>query len=183
MIVRCTQKVLQLIGKRNLPLADTPETDDDWYVNLLWFDGRKCLLLAHTGTLFSALIADIRTADLRPIGPFVVQRIEAELRAEQLPADALGQLDPDDVHLAKTASRQMLGFMNDMAFQAEYMIAMSGGLTRTDIGTLNHQLRHVLHNRDGYHTALDLVAEREHARRTAALEDLARLQNELGQTE
>lgn len=161
MILCCTQKVLQLIGKWNVALVDSPATDDDWYANLLWFDGRKCLLLAHSGTLFSALIADVRAADLRPIGPFVVQHIEAELRAERLPADTLGRLDPNDVHLAKTASRQMLGFMNEMAFQAEHMIAMSGGLADSDIGTLNHQLRDVLHNRDGYRTALDLVAERE----------------------
>jgi hypothetical protein len=137
-ILRCTQKVLQLIGKRNVELADGPATDDDWYANLLWFDGRKCLMLAHTGTLFSALIADIRVADLRPIGRFVVQHIEAELRAEQLPADTLGRLDPDDVQLAKTASRQMVGFMNDMAFHAEHVIAMSGGLTHSDISEVNH---------------------------------------------
>lgn len=160
MILRCTQKVLQLIGKRNVTLADGPATDDDWYANLLWFDGRKCLLLAHAGTLFSTFIADVRAADLRPIGPLIVQHIEAELRAERLPPDTLGPLDPDDVHLAKTASRQVLGFMNDMAMHCDAAIANDGGLARSDIGALNHQLRDVPHYRDGYRTALNLVAER-----------------------
>lgn len=182
-ILRCTQKVLQLIGKQNVTLTDGPATDDEWYANLLWIDGRKCLLLAHAGTLFSALIADVRAADLRPSGPFVVPRIEAELSRRTAPTCLLGRLDPDDVQLAKTADRRVLGFMNEMAFQTEHMIAMNGGIARTDLDAFNHRLRQVLHNRDGYHTALDLVAERERARRTAAIEDLARLQNELGLTE
>lgn len=163
MILRCTQKVLRLLGTRNATLTDNPPTEDDWYANLLWFDRQKCLLVVHAGTLFSTFIADIRTADLRPIGSFLVQHIEAELRTERLPPDSLGSLDADDIHLAKTASRRVLGFMNDMAFQCEHAIAVSGGPARCDIQALNYRLRRELHNRDGYGTALDFVAERARA--------------------
>jgi hypothetical protein len=71
----------------------------------------------------------------------------------------LGALAPPSV-LAKTASRQMLGFMNEMARFAEYAIADAGGLAGCDIAELNRQ-RRMLHNRDGrYARPLDLVAER-----------------------
>ncbi len=52
MILRCTNKLLAVIGA---PLADPAPAPDaeDWYANLLWSDRRKCLLLTHSGTLFT----------------------------------------------------------------------------------------------------------------------------------
>ncbi len=52
MILRCTTKARALVG-----------VQDDWYLNLLWFDGRKCLLLAHVGTLFPVLVAIVNKAN------------------------------------------------------------------------------------------------------------------------
>ena len=69
-------------------------SDHDWYANMLWLDGRKCLLLAHAGTPFSVFVADIRKSDLMPLGPFVVRFIHNELEAESFPLDRLGALDP-----------------------------------------------------------------------------------------
>jgi len=50
MVLRCTRKVLELLGGRAITLTEPPPTDDDWYLNLLWFE--KCFLLTHAGTLF-----------------------------------------------------------------------------------------------------------------------------------
>ena len=141
-------------------LAEPPPTDDDWYVNLLWFDRQKCFLFTHAGTLFSVFVAGVRKADLRPIAPYVVRVVEAELRSENLPPDSLGQLDPDAVRLAKTASRSILGFMNDIAAHCRYQVADAGGLSRCDISLLNHRLRRTLHNRGGYAQPIELVAQR-----------------------
>jgi hypothetical protein len=64
-ILRCTRKLLAIIG----PAAATepvPAPDpEDWYANLLWSDRRKCLLLTHSATLFSLFEADVRASDLR----------------------------------------------------------------------------------------------------------------------
>ena len=69
--LRCTGKVLNRLsratGKPNL--ASLSPSDDDWYVNLLWLDRRKCLLITHAATLFSVLAGDVRQADLNQIGP------------------------------------------------------------------------------------------------------------------
>ena len=108
MILRCTAKMLSLLGIRAAALVDSVPSDDDWYVNLLWIDRRKCLLLTHAGTLFPVFVADVRKADLRPIGPYVVGLLDEHLRSEGLAADILGRLDPADVHVAKTASRSIL---------------------------------------------------------------------------
>lgn len=114
MILRCTKKLLAVI--RPQQLADCPPGDEDWYANLLWLSGRKCLLLTHTATLFTAFEADVRAADLRGPGRLVSGLISRELLREQLPTDTFGNLDPAGVTLAKTADRSVLGCMNDMAF-------------------------------------------------------------------
>ena len=127
MVVRCTKKVLDLLGG-DVTLTEPAPSDDDWYLNLLWIERRKCLLLTHSGTLFSVFRAAIRVAELRPLGDYAVEAIETELRAEHLPAATFSQLDPTDVRIAKTARRSTLGYMKKMAFELEWSIASEGGL-------------------------------------------------------
>ncbi len=123
-------------------------------------DRRKCLLLTHSATLIPRLAADVRARDLRPPGPFVVDRIEAAFVEEAPPVDVLGALDRDAVSLARAASRQVLGFMNDTAQTSRWIIDDAGGLEHADLDELGRFLRRALHNRGGYHHPLELVTER-----------------------
>ncbi len=59
-VLRCTAKMLTLLGARPRDPVTIEPSDEDWYANLLWLDGRKCLLLAHAGTLFSVFVPNIR---------------------------------------------------------------------------------------------------------------------------
>jgi hypothetical protein len=114
-VLRCTAKLLALVGVRPATLADAPVSDDDWYLSLLWIGRRKCLLLTHAGTLFPILATDVRKAQIKPIGPYVVALIEEQLLSEGLPADTLGPLDAGHVQLAKTASRSILGVIGQLS--------------------------------------------------------------------
>jgi hypothetical protein len=137
--------MLSLLGARPRDLVTIEPSDQDWYANLLWLDGRKCLLLAHAGTLFSVFVGDIRKADLLPIGPCVLRFIHKELEAESFPLDRLGALDSRNIALAKTESRTVLGYMNEMALFCEYAIDDAGGLARCNARELNRELRRQLH--------------------------------------
>ena len=160
MVLRCTRKVLDLLDEPGITLTEPPPSEDDWYLNLLWFDRQKCFLLTHAGTLFSVFVARVRKADLRPLGSYVVNTLAPELRSESLPADSLGRLDPDALQIAKTASRSILGFMNEMAVHLRYEIAAADGLSNCDLSSLNHHLRRTLLNRGGYVHPIELVAQR-----------------------
>ena len=160
MILRCTAKLLELIAGSGVALADAPPSDDDWYANVFWLERRKCLLFMHAGTLFPVFVADVRKPDLRPLGPYVVPVIEAALTEEQLPRDGLGTLDPASVRIARTTSRSLLGFLTEIVHECRWLVEAAGGLDHMPTDALNHRLRRVLHNRDGYHDALDLVAAR-----------------------
>lgn len=160
MVLRCTAKALDLLGVRKMSLVELPPSDDDWYLNLLWFDRRKCLLLTHAGTVFSIFIPDVRKAELAPIGPYVIDAVVGALRAEGLPVDALGELDLHDALLAKSASRQVLGFMNDVASHISSAVHGQSNVREVDAVALNAQLQRTLHDHEGrYATPLDLVAE------------------------
>lgn len=161
MVVRCTAKVLSLLGVRPVDLEQVEPSEEDWYLNLLWIERRKCLLLTHAGTLFPVFVADVRKKSLLPIGPCVVALVEEHLASEGLAADTFGRLDPEDVRLAKTASRRTLGFMNDTATQIRYRIDAVGGIDYVDSVLLNHYLSRMLHHVGGeYVTPLDLVIRR-----------------------
>jgi hypothetical protein len=110
--------------------------------------------------LFPIFVADVRVADLRPIGR-IVDLLTASLLDEQLPIDALGRLNPDDVRLAKTASRPVLGVTNELAFECGWQIDDAGGLWNIDADELNRQVRRGLHTKEGqYRRPLELVHER-----------------------
>ena len=164
MVVRCTKNLLDLLGGRSVTLSELPPTDDDWYLNLVWIERQKCLLLTHTGTLFSVFRVGVHVADLRPLGGYLVEAIQTELRAEGLPADTFSGLEPDSVQLAKTASRSTLGFMTEMAFELGWIITDKDGLRRSDINDINHALRRMLWNRGDYVRPIELVNQHLNAR-------------------
>jgi len=163
-VVRCTKKMLDLLDARSVMLSELPPTDNDWYLNLVWIERQKCLLLTHTGTLFSVFRAGVRVADLRPLGNYLADAIETELRAEGLPTDTFSPLEPENVRLAKTASRSTLGFMTEMAFELGRIITDKGGIRHNDINALNHALRRMLWNRGDYVRPIELVSQHLNAR-------------------
>jgi hypothetical protein len=160
-ILRCTRKLLDVI--RPGQLADAPADGDDWYANLLRIDGRKCLLLTHADTLFTIFEPDVRASGLRDTGRLVTGLIARELEREGLPAHTFGDLDPASVLLAKTASRVILGCMNDMAFTCEHGADRTGGLARLDVGDLNHALRRNILSARDYQRPIELTTRRAEA--------------------
>jgi hypothetical protein len=136
-ILRCTKKLVDVVGpKRIAEPAPAPDVED-WYGNLLWFERRKCLLLTHAGTLFTIFEPNITAADLRSTHRLVVGLIERELGSEDLPPGAFGDLASEDLLIAKTADCSVVGCMLDMAFLCKVVIGRSGGLAAVDVADLN----------------------------------------------
>lgn len=155
MILRCTGKVLAVL--RTPKPSPVEVSAQDWYANLLWIERRKCLLLTHAATMFSVFIPDVRAPELRPPGPLAVAHIHDALRAENLPAAALGPLDADDVTVAPTADRRVLGTMNDHAVLIDHIVAADGGLARCDLDVLHHGLHRTINSVTGYVPPIELV--------------------------
>ena len=159
MILRCTRKLLTVLGPAVAGPAPAPDPGD-WHANLLRLDRRTCLLLTHSATLFTIFEADVTASGLRATRQLVTGLIGRELRREELPAGTFGDLGQQEVLLAKTADRSVLGCMNDMAFRCEHAIASAGGLARTDLPDLNRSLRRNINSARGYCPPIELAARR-----------------------
>lgn len=155
-MLRCTAKVLTLLRVSEPAIGEACATH--WYAHLIRIDRRKCLLVTHAGTLFSVFMPNVTAAGLRPIGPPVVSAIHAALRAEGLPVDTLGDLDPQQVVVTKTADRRILGTINDLALTTEHVIASTGGLAHCDIDALHYGLHRTINSITGYIPPIELVA-------------------------
>jgi hypothetical protein len=107
---------------------------------------------------FSVFRADVRSAELRPPGSYLVSALQAELGAERLPLDTFGSPQPDDVRVAGTASRSMLGLMNQMTVEIRYQVMRSDDARNCDIDAINYQLCRTLRHRGGYVRPIDLIA-------------------------
>lgn len=142
------------------PAADTAPDAEDWYASLLWFDGRKCLLLTCVGTLFPVFDVGVRVADLRDTHRAVASLISRELAREGLPAVTFGAPGEQELIIAATAGRSVLGCMNDMALLCGHVIAQSGGLRHADLAGLNQSLRRNINSTRGYQRPADLAAQR-----------------------
>lgn len=161
MTVRCTQRLLKAIRVPPRELVEVPVSADDWYANLLWFDRRMCLLITHASTLFPLFVPDVRATELRALGALVKRNAQRALRDEALPPDTLCNLEHADLRITRTASRRILGVMNEDAYTCEHAITTAGGLDQTDVRELNRRLRRNLHGVDGrYCTSLDAVHAR-----------------------
>jgi hypothetical protein len=158
MILRCTKKLLEAIRPEQLATKDAD--GEDWYANLLFFDRRKCLVLTHTDTLFTIFEPDVAASDLRSTHELVAELIERALLAEGLPLRTFGNLGIEDLLIANTADRSVLGCMNDMAYLCEDAVARAGSLTSTDVRSLNRRLRRNINRARDYQRPIDLVMER-----------------------
>jgi hypothetical protein len=159
-ILRCTRKLLRVLATVTAVDPALVADAEDWYGNLLWFDRRKCLLLTHAGTLFSIFEADVRAADLRDTHRLVASLIGRELAAEGLPTTTFGTLEEQELIVARTADRTVLGCMNDMAVLCEHAIAESCGLRRADLAEINWALRRNINSARGYQRPVDMAARR-----------------------
>ncbi|MCY7304186.1 MAG: hypothetical protein LH654_14385, partial [Thermoleophilia bacterium] len=122
---------------------------------------RKCLVLMHAGTTFSVFVPDVKKADLDPVGLFLVNAIVAALDSKALAHDVLGNLDSTNVQLARTASRRVLGCMNETALHVDYELDRYGSVLDVDVITLNRQLQRIRHSRGrDYGRPIDLATER-----------------------
>jgi len=104
--------------------------------------------------------AGVTASGLRATRQLVTGLIGRELRREELPPGTFGDLRQQEVLLAKTADRSVLGCMNDMAFRCEHAIAGAGGLARTDLAGLNRSLRRNINSARAYRPPVELAARR-----------------------
>jgi Domain of unknown function (DUF6933) len=125
MILHCTQKLLKGLGNPQLQNHDEPTTGlGNWYANLLTIDKRKCILFTNEKTLYSFLVPKVKKENLKNIADEFLLNLSLNLQAEGFPIEIISRVMQEytDIGFAKTASKRILGSMNELTFQYKYII-------------------------------------------------------------
>lgn len=139
LILKCTQKAAREFGVKrgNLPQISSENNTTllgDWFVNSFRFGHTKTLLFANTITLYSILV-EYKKKDVIDIGKFFRTNLKFNLLLEGFESEKIDKIlaEYQEITLAKTDSRSVLGSMNDLAWMYEYHISDRGGVKEADL--------------------------------------------------
>jgi hypothetical protein len=148
-IIHCTRKLLKEL---DVPIIEPDKTTLDsqclgnWYANLIRIDRKKCLLFTNEKTLYSFLIPHIKKANLKNIVDEFMINLSFNLQYEGFSLDVIAKVmqEYEEIGFAKTASKKVLGSMNELAFQYEILIMEKEGLGNVKILEQNHSINRTI---------------------------------------
>jgi hypothetical protein len=142
-IIHCTQKLLKELAVPLVNPAVYPESTEglgNWYANLFRIERRKCVLFTNEKTFYSFVVLKVLKKDLNNIKEVFLNHLVSNFRFEEFPPEMVNREEYRDIGFAKTASRSILGSMNELRFQFEYDIYREGGIDNINQLEANHQL-------------------------------------------
>ncbi len=146
--IHCTQKLLKEFGMQRptLPQAVPPhEFLGPWHANLVRIERRKCVLFTNDRTLYSFLVPEVKKAEIAKFRELFLIHLKVNFMKEGFDA---GQIDKalgeyDQIAIAPTRNRSVLGSMNDYVHQLEFIVPRSGGLERVDMLSVNMEINRI----------------------------------------
>lgn len=120
----CTQKLTKELSPKPLPLSPEVHGFLGWHGNLIHLFRRKCVLLVNDETRFTLFIPGLVKKDFADFANVFRHHFEKALGyMEANPAQiAQAKLLLGGFSYHKTHSRSVLGTMNDMKSQVEFML-------------------------------------------------------------
>jgi hypothetical protein len=144
-LFRMTKRVRDWLKVSDLILLSYSDvqtgSNKEWYCNLLLIHRRKCLLFAHSASLFSFLVPGVRQADVRNFGDLFRSHAASALAAEGIARSQIGYLlDAGPDQITKADNRSVLGSMNDLARMCKYYADDVGSFERLNIDKINREM-------------------------------------------
>ena len=160
-LIRCTQKLLKEMRVQPTEVIPEFEVIGDWHANLLRLERRKCVLFTNSQTLYSIFIPGWQRPDFDNFDEIFRQALFRRLRIEGFSQAHIEKVleEHQTICFSKTNNRSVLGSMNDLAFQIQTHIEISGGLAYTDFDNLNHKLNRIPMGAINYKYSIDMLKE------------------------
>jgi hypothetical protein len=113
-----------------------------WHANLLYIDGRKCILFANDKTLFNFLVPAVSRARIRELERLFRSSLACVIADEKLSPEVVRSIDSEyeDLGFASTNNRSVLGSMNDLAFHYKCHAREEGGVHDCDLPAIIRRL-------------------------------------------
>ena len=132
-LIRCTAKLSKEMGiKPNDLQQNEPRFSylGQWHANLIYIDRRKTLLFVNDRTLFNFIVPGVTRAQIRELPEQFRSMLSCVLAEEAIPDDVRQRIlaEYDELGVAKSTDRSVLGSSNDIAFHYKYQILEAGGI-------------------------------------------------------
>ena len=160
-IIHCTKKLLNELGApgSKMPAGHPTGVFGPWHANLIRIERRKCFLFTNDRTLYSFLVPGVKKKD--DFHDLFLINLNAHLAFEGLrQGEILKALaEYSEIAVAPTSNRRMLGSMNDLAGEVEFLIHRAGGLGKADMLRVNMMLNRVPMGALKYRYAIEKIFE------------------------
>lgn len=132
-LIRCTAKLLKEMGIRPKELQDAEPSYSclgQWHANLIHIDRRKTVLCVNDRTLFNFILPDVSRSQIRELPEHFRRMLSCVLAEEAIPENVRRQIleEYEELAIAKSSDRSVLGSCNDIAFHYKYQILDAGGI-------------------------------------------------------
>ncbi|MEN8264226.1 MAG: hypothetical protein ABFR82_12265 [Nitrospirota bacterium] len=147
-LIRCTKKLQKEMGLKKSDVSENEPSESylgSWHANLIYIDGKKCLLFVNDKTLFNFIVPDILRAQIRELSNIFKVTLECVLSSEGVPESAKTKImsEYESIQYANTNSKSVLGTMNDLAFHYKYLIQSEGGVHSYAVPSIIKKLNHL----------------------------------------
>ena len=144
-LIRCTAKLLREAG---LKPAESQHDDSpfsflgQWHANLIYIDGRKSVLFVNDRTLFNFILPDVTRTQIHDLPELFLSGLSCVISAEEFPEEVKKRImaEYEQVALAKSSNKSVLGSANDLAFHYKYSILDAGGVHSWKVPEIIHRL-------------------------------------------
>jgi len=156
-IIRCTAKLLTELKTKPTNGPSQSSAWCDWHANLLWVDRKKCVLFTNNQTLYSFFLPSMKKPILENFEEVFRLGLFKSLMTEGFADPQVEYMlrEHQQIVIAKTNSRSILGSMNDLALQIKSMIYATGGLANADLPEINRQLNRTPMSAKKYKVSID----------------------------
>ena len=122
MYIHCTKKVIDL-GELTISEIEEHEPLFSWYVNILKVNRRNFMVAINEKTGYPLFFYGIKKKDLRILQFNLELAIEFALKREGYPIEYIFNYleQGNQCHIHKTASRKILGHLNEVTNEALYL--------------------------------------------------------------
>jgi hypothetical protein len=163
LILRCTQKLLAELKKK--PTEEEKSMENSfwsWHGNVFHIERRKCVLVTNDITRYAIFIPSLKRQYFESFHFVLGQNLFKNLLHEKISQRQIEAVlfESKNIKYGKTNNRSVLGTMNEQKNQLEYIVGAQGGLERTDVYELNHELNQIILSAIDYNHPLELFKEK-----------------------
>jgi len=162
--IRCTQKVIKELRLKEEDLRDIKKATSllgNWYTNLFIVDRRKTLIFMSERTLLSFVIFGIRRDNIKDLPIVFHNGLRQLLVIEGLDNNVISNVTKDcrEIELTKTASRSLIGNLNDLMYLYKDFILTGGGLNSCDLDSITKKINRTPQKNLGWANSVEIAYE------------------------